>query len=95
LYQLNDDNTISNVYNIKIVNKTHEEMPLEIRLLSHGGRIQMAGNTMIIKDQDRFESTFILYIPQEELEIDKTEVEFGIYSNNELIEMVKAAFVSP
>lgn len=94
LYQENSDNTISNVYNIKIVNKTHEEMPLEIRLLSHKGRIQMAGNSMVIKDQDRFESTFILYIPREELENDKTEVEFGIYSNNELIETVNATFVS-
>ncbi len=95
LYQENADNTISNVYNIKIVNKTHEEMPLEIRLLSHKGRIQMAGNSMIIKDQDRFESTFILYIPKNELNSDKTEVEFGIFSNDELIETYKATFVSP
>ena len=95
LYQENDDNTISNVYNIKIVNKTHEEMPLEIRLLSQDGKIQMAGNSMTIKDQDRFESTFILYIPREELKSDKTEVEFGIFSNDELIETYKATFVSP
>ncbi len=95
LYQVNDDNTISNVYNIKIVNKTHEEMPLEIRLLSHEGRIQMAGNSMVIKDQDRFESTFILYIPKGELTSDKTEVEFGIFKNNELIETYKVTFVSP
>ena len=95
LYQENDDNTISNVYNIKIVNKTHEEMPLEIRLLSQDGKIQMAGNSMTIKDQDRFESTFILYIPREELKSDKTEVEFGIFSNDELIETYNATFVSP
>ena len=95
LYQENDDNTISNVYNIKILNKTHEEMPLEIRLLSQEGKIQMAGNSMTIKDQDRFESTFILYIPREELKSDKTEVEFGIFSNDELIETYKATFVSP
>jgi hypothetical protein len=54
----------------------------------------MAGNSMTIKDQDRFESTFILYIPKNELTSDKTEVEFGIFSNNELIEIVKATFVS-
>ncbi|QGY43235.1 cytochrome c oxidase accessory protein CcoG [Maribellus comscasis] len=95
LFQENGDNTISNVYNLTIVNKTHEEMPLEIRLLSHKGRIQMAGNSMIVKDQGRFESTFILFIPKEELNSDKTEVEFGIFNNNELIETYKATFVSP
>ncbi len=95
IYQENADNTISNVYNIKIVNKTHDNMPLEIRLISHKGEIQMAGSKMDIKDQAMFESTFILFIPKEQLGSDKTEVEFGIFSNNEIIETYKTSFVSP
>jgi polyferredoxin len=95
LFQENADNTISNVYNIKIVNKTHDEIPLEIRILSHKGEIKMAGSTMDVKDQAMFESTFILFIPKIELKSDKTEVEFGIFSNNELIETYKTTFVSP
>lgn len=95
LFQENTDNTISNVYNIKIVNKTHDAMPLEIRIISHEGEIKMAGSKMDIKDQAMFESTFILYISKEQLKSDKTEVKFGIYSNNELIETYKTTFVSP
>jgi cytochrome c oxidase accessory protein FixG len=95
LFQENDNNMISNVYNIKIVNKTHDEIPLEIRILSHKGEIKMAGNTMEVKDQAMFESTFLLFIPKEELKSDKTEVEFGIFSNNELIETYKTTFVGP
>jgi cytochrome c oxidase accessory protein FixG len=95
LYQENADNTISNVYNIKIVNKTHNEMPLEIKVLSHNGTIQMAGNNMTIKDQDRVESTFILFIPKADIKSDKTEVEFGIFSNGELLEKYKTTFVGP
>ncbi len=95
LYQENSDNTISNVYNIKIVNKTHEEIPLQIRLISQKGEIKMAGSKMEIKDQSMFESTFILYIPASELKGDKTEVEFGIFSNNKLVETYKTTFVGP
>jgi len=95
LYQENTDNTISNVYNIKIVNKTHDKMPLEIRLLSHKGEIKMAGSTMDIKDQSMFESTFILFIPKSELKSDNTKVKFGIFSNDKLIETYKTSFVSP
>jgi len=95
LFQDNSDNTISNVYNIKIVNKTHDEMPLEIRVLSHKGEIKMAGSTMVVKDQAMFESTFILFIPKEQIKSDKTEVEFGIFSNNEIIETYKTTFVGP
>jgi len=95
LFQENADNTISNVYNIKIVNKTHNEMALEMKVLSHNGKIQMAGNNMNIKDQDRFESTFILFIPKADIKSDKTEVEFGIFSNGELLEKYKTTFVGP
>ncbi|MGE0020460.1 MAG: cytochrome c oxidase accessory protein CcoG [Draconibacterium sp.] len=95
LFQENSDNSISNVYNIKIVNKTHNEMSLEIKVLSHNGKIQMAGNNMDIKDQDMFESTFILFIPKAEIKSDKTEVEFGIFSNGELLEKYKTTFVGP
>ena len=70
-------------------------MPLEIRLISHTGEIKMAGSKMEIKDQAMFESTFILFIQKDYLINDKTNVEFGIYSNNELIETYKTTFVSP
>ena len=95
LYQENEGTIISNVYNIKIVNKTHEEMPLEIRLISHQGEIRMAGSKMEISDQDRFESTFILYIDEALLDGDNTKVEFGIYSNDELLERYKSSFLGP
>jgi len=95
LYQQNDDNTISNVYNIKILNKTHDEMQLEIKLISQDGVIRMAGNSMTVKDQNMFESTFLLFIPNDEIKSDKTEIEFGIYSNNELVETYKTTFVGP
>ncbi len=95
LFQVNHDSIISNVYNIKIVNKTHKEIPLEIRLLSHRGEIKMAGSKMVVGDHDLFESTFILYIPENELQGDKTEVRFGIFSNNILLETYKTTFVGP
>lgn len=95
LFQENENDIISNVYNIKIVNKTHNEMPLEIKLISHNGEIKMAGNSMIIKDQGMFESTFLLFIAKEKLSGDKTDVEFGIYNDNELIETYKTTFVGP
>ena len=94
LYQ-EHEGSLSNVYNIKIVNKTHEEMPLELKVLSHNGEIRMAGNKMNIKDQGLFESTFLLFIPKEEIQSDNTEVTFGIYSKNELIETYKTTFVGP
>lgn len=95
LYQENPDQTISNVYNIKIVNKTHDSLPLELKLISPEGEIKMAGGKMEINDQAMYESTFILYLHRDQITSDRMEVEFGIYSNNEIIETCKVSFVGP
>ena len=94
IYQ-EQDSTYSNVYNIKIVNKTHDEIPLQLKILSHDGKIQMAISNMVIQDQSKFESTFILYIPKNEITSDKTEVKFGIFSKDKLIETYQTTFVGP
>ena len=70
-------------------------MKLDIKLISHDGIISMAGNSMTVKDQNMFESTFLLFIAEENIKSDKTKIEFGIYSNNELIETFKTTFVGP
>jgi cytochrome c oxidase accessory protein FixG len=95
LFQENSDKTISNVYNVKIVNKTHEQMQLRIELLSHQGKIEMAGNKIQVNDQGMYESTFVLFLPYEEVVGDKTIVKFGVYRDNKLIETVESTFVGP
>lgn len=95
LFQQNNDNTLSNVYNMKIVNKTHYDKELEIKLLSHNGRIEMAGNRIFLKDQGMFQTTFVLFIPEVDISQDKTRVEFGIFDNGKLIETKKVTFVGP
>jgi cytochrome c oxidase accessory protein FixG len=95
LFQENKDNTISNVYNIKIVNKTHEKIQLNIKLISQSGKIEMAGNKIQVNDQGMYESTFLLFLPKEELVGDKTIVKFGIFREDKLIETTESTFVGP
>ncbi len=95
LYQENNDNTISNVYNVKIVNKTHQDKELQIKILSHNGRIELAGNRIFVEDQAMFQTTMLLFIPREEITRDKSTVEFGIYGDDKLIETYKVTFVGP
>jgi hypothetical protein len=80
---------------MKIVNKTHYNKELEIKLLSHNGRIEMAGNRISLKDQGMFQTTFVVFIPKEDISQDKTRVEFGIFDNGKLIETRKVTFVGP
>jgi cytochrome c oxidase accessory protein FixG len=95
LFQENPDQTISNVYNMKIVNKTHTDRDLNLRILSHAGKIEMAGNKIFVEDQGMFQTTFILFLPRKEVSKDKMKVDFGIFEEDKLIETVSVTFVGP
>jgi len=95
LFQEPEPGKISNLYNMKLVNKTNRELPVEIRLLSHSGEIQIIGNDIIVKNKSVGESVFFLILDREDISSDKTSVAFGIYSGGELIEEINSIFVGP
>jgi cytochrome c oxidase accessory protein FixG len=95
LFQEPAPGKISNLYNMKLVNKTNRELPVEIRLLSHSGEIQIIGNDIVVKNQSVGESVFFLILDREDISSDKTSVAFGIYSGGELIEEINSIFVGP
>ena len=95
LYQEQGNNKISNIYNIKIVNKSHEEKILTLKLISHKGEIKMAGKEIRLKDQDLYESAFVLILGKSELAGDNTRIKFGIFEGEELLETYELSFVGP
>lgn len=96
LYQVNEFGDITNLYNIKIVNKTHEDKVLSLQLISpENGNIQLAGSDIKLKDHALYESVFVLTLPKEYLTGEKTEVKFGIFEGDDLIDSYELTFVGP
>lgn len=95
LYQENKDNTISNVYNMKIINKTHQDKELQLKVLSHESRIEVAGKRIFIEDQGMYQTTFVVYIPRDKLTGEKTKIEFGLFDGDVLVEKQKVTFLTP
>ena len=54
LYQETDDGNIANLYNLKIINKTHESQTIELRLKSPKGTIRMVGGDLVIPEGSLF-----------------------------------------
>jgi len=95
LYQEPEPGKISNLYNIKLVNKTNQDLPVELKSLSHQGIIQIIGNDINVKKQTVGESVFFLTLNREAVASDKTPVKFGIYSEGKLIEEITSTFLGP
>jgi len=95
LFQEPEPGKISNLYNIKLLNKTNEDLPVEIKLLSHSGTINIIGGDILVKQQSVGESVFFTILEKKDVNSDKIPVRFGVYSQGKLIEELTVSFVGP
>ena len=91
-----EGDTISNVYTYKLINKTNNVYEdVEIRLLSHDGRIELVGGKITIPESGLFEGTLFVKIKQDKLASSKEKIEIGVFAGGELIEDTNTNFSSP
>ena len=96
MYQLKEDSLVTNLYNIQLINKTHEAHTVEIRLMSPSiGRIVMVGKNLEIEDQGIANGSFFIEIPREQIEKMKQKIEVGIFDGDQLLDKVESTFLGP
>lgn len=95
LFQQQDNDTISNLYNIRLLNKTHNEVPVTLKLESGNGTIQMIGKNVVIGKESKAESEFFIFISKSEIKERKTVLLVGVYSGDKKLETVKTTFLGP
>lgn len=93
LYQNHDDGTISNLYNIKIINKTVDTVDVELKLSGVEGRINMIRGDITILPSTIFEDVFFVYIDPSQLLQKKNDIILEIYKDGELVEENEITFI--
>lgn len=95
LYQQQPGNMISNLYNIKILNKTHADLPIRLELADSKGLIRMIGKAPVIGKESKAESEFFVFLPKEAIAERKTTLYVNVYSGTKKIECIKTTFLGP
>ncbi len=96
LFQELPNGNISNLYNAKIINKTFEDMSVEIKMLKPEGKINLIGSkTLDLQPESLVEATFFVEMEKSQVPFTKNKIEIGIYSNGNLIESTTTNFQSP
>ncbi len=97
LYEHKGENTISNVYTYKLVNKTTRDITdVHFELISHKGKIDLVRHgDFIIPAQKLAEGTLFIEIDNSALESDKEKVKIAVYSGEDLIETTNTMFMGP
>lgn len=97
LYQRDDFGFITNLYNIEFVNKTFNDLPLEIKVESPADAIFMKpdGKPIIVPAEGMLKTIGFLKIPVDKITQSKSIVYLGVYENGRLIEKIKVKFIGP
>ena len=93
-YQLLADDKISNLYNIKLVNKTRKNIHLDLKLENMKGEIKQVGVVDVPKES-YFQTSFFIILRNEQLKARKTKVKIGIYENGKRMDVLTAIFLVP
>lgn len=94
LYQEQGTDSLSNLYTIKLVNKTRDSLPVELRVENYNAAIRIVGKPIVVKREGVSEGTFFVVISKNELFDRKSKLQIGVYSNHEKIKTVKTNFLS-
>jgi cytochrome c oxidase accessory protein FixG len=95
-YQIKKNNEVSNLYNVKLLNKSHKDKAITFKLEHSSGNIKMVGNdTIHLLKESIGSSIFFINIYQKNITKRKTKLKIGVYENGEKVETVSTTFLAP
>lgn len=99
LYQERGADSLSNLYNIKIENKTLNEIPVTLRLegeMGKTGKVELVGNSNVhVKKEGQGAGAFFIVLPRNVVRSRKMKLTVGLYEGDKKITELKTNFMGP
>ena len=94
MYQKHINGGISNLYNIKLANKTRKIIHLDLKLDNVEGEIQMI-NAITVPKESYFQTSFFIVLQPSQIKKRKTKIKIGVFQEGRKIETVTVSFLGP
>ena len=96
LYQ-REPGMITNLYNAEFVNKTFEDLALDLRVESpaEAELHKVDGKPVVVPAEAVVKSVYFIKIPEESITSSRTVVRLGVYQSGKKVEDLKVKFISP
>lgn len=95
LYQEVGKDSTSNLYNIKVINKTMKPIPLTLKLESGNGVVKMVGDAVHVQKEGQGAGAFFVVLNNKAITERKTEIKIGLYEGDKKISEVNTNFLGP
>jgi cytochrome c oxidase accessory protein FixG len=97
LFQRGEDGTISNLYNVEFVNKTFEDITLDVKVDSPPEAIlsKVGEQAIVVPAGEMLKSVYFIKIPADKIDEARQVIMVGVYKDGKRIEKVKVKFIGP
>ncbi|HVM89589.1 MAG TPA: cytochrome c oxidase accessory protein CcoG [Puia sp.] len=96
LYQEKGQDSISNLYNIKLINKTNKDIPLSLKLEEVPGQIiEVQGQEIQLKKEAQAAGSFFIVLPRNIITERKLPLKVSLYEGDKKITTLKTNFMGP
>ncbi len=97
LYQEKDNGMISNLYNIQFLNKTYDDIRIDVKLKDANGGIinRVGGEEVVIPAASSLESVYFIDLPREHVTGTKNGLVIQLFKDGVLLDEIKTNFLGP
>jgi len=94
-YQVNADGTVSNLYNLELINKSGKELPFSLEPADTTFKIKIINPRHVLKKGETAQFSFFLITKSKNIGNYKTDVKIEVSSQGKTVEDLKTTFISP
>ncbi len=95
LYQTMPNGDFSNLYTLKLANKTHDRKQIELKLENLPGEISVLGTELFVEPEALAKTSVLVKLAPQTLTSGQTNLLVGVYSDGEKIETLSTVFIGP
>ena len=95
IYQEMPDNKFSNLYHVKLVNNTFDEIPVDIKLSNPDAEFLLIGKSISLPSLSVQESEFMILLPKEKITTTVMPMNVQVYAGGKLVGDIKTTFIGP
>ncbi len=94
-YQKTGENEYANIYNLHLINKTQDSIPIHLKVEEHNASIEIIGGPIMLGPGVQTKRKTLIKMGLSDLKGTKTPIVIGIYNEDKKIETVSISFSGP
>ncbi|MFM6934370.1 MAG: FixG Ig-like domain-containing protein, partial [Flavobacteriales bacterium] len=94
-FQVDENGIVSNIFEVNLLNKTHDSYRIRFDLDDSNAEIEVVGKPVKLKSESHIKALIVVKMPNSVLENGMKKFKIHIFGNGHEIETIQTKFIGP